>query len=48
LLEKWILFIRKNIKNKNNEPIKTWIPWNPVAMKKIEPKTPSENEKNDV
>jgi len=25
--------------NRNNVPINTWVPWNPVATKKVEPYT---------
>lgn len=43
-----MFIIRINIKIKKIEPIKTWIPWNPVAIKKIEPKHPSLKEKKDI
>lgn len=43
--EKWYLFIIINIMVRNKEPIKTWIPWNPVEIKKIDPKILSEKEK---
>ena len=36
------------MKIKKIVPIKTWIPWNPVAIKKIEPKHPSLKQKNEV
>ena len=41
---KWFNIIL--IKDTNNEivPTKTWKPWKPVAMKKVEPKIPSEIE----
>lgn len=41
-----IIFLSRFIeKNKKIEPINTWRPWNPVAMKKLEPKAVSEIEK---
>lgn len=45
--EKWNLFIRNRQIIKNDVPIITWSPWNPVAIKKVEPYTESEIEKGD-
>jgi len=33
--------------NKKEVPIKTWIPWNPVAIKKQEPYAASAMENSD-
>lgn len=37
ILEKWIFIIRYKEINKKIDPINTCKPWNPVAIKKIEP-----------
>lgn len=37
ILDRWPLYIRIRQINKNVVPIITWIPWNPVAIKKVEP-----------
>ena len=37
LFEKWINIFRKKQINKNVVPINTWIPWNPVAKKNVDP-----------
>lgn len=31
------LYVRIKQINKNKDPIKTWIPWNPVARKNVDP-----------
>ena len=41
LLVKWFKTIRIKETHKATVPINTWKPWNPVAMKKHEPKTES-------
>ena len=39
---KWLNNNRTKQTAKNTVPTKTWKPWKPVAMKKVEPKIPSE------
>lgn len=39
LFEKWWLIVRLKHTNKNDDPIKTWAPWNPVATKNVDPYT---------
>jgi len=38
--------LNRNIEIKRKvDPIKTWIPWNPVAIKNVDPKVESDIEK---
>jgi len=40
------MFLNRSIEIRRNvDPIKTWIPWNPVAMKNVEPNAESDIEK---
>lgn len=39
VLEKWDFVVRNILISKKDVPINTWIPWNPVAIKKIDPYT---------
>lgn len=43
-LEKWNIKWRIKQINRNVVPINTWIPWNPVAIKNVDPYTESEIE----
>lgn len=45
--EKWRLFIRNQHTIKKDVPIITCRPWNPVAIKKVDPYTESEIENGD-
>lgn len=47
-LEKWAFNDRTQITNKNKVPTITWNPWNPVAIKKAEPKIESLIIKEDI
>ena len=44
-----IIIFHKNKKftNRNEVPISTWSPWNPVAIKKMVPKHESDSENSD-
>lgn len=42
LLVNWLLINRTQIYNKNKVPTITWNPWNPVAIKNVDPYTESE------
>ena len=37
LLEKWLFKCRIKHTNKKEDPINTCSPWNPVAIKKVDP-----------
>lgn len=38
---KWNIISRRRQADTKEDPMITWKPWNPVAMKKVEPYTPS-------
>jgi len=39
------MFLNRNIEIKRNvDPIRTWIPWKPVAIKNVDPKAESDIE----
>jgi hypothetical protein len=41
-----IIFLNRIIEIKRNvDPISTWMPWNPVAIKNVDPKVESDIEK---
>jgi len=42
LFEKWWRYVRIKHTKRNEDPIKTWAPWNPVATKNVDPYTLSE------
>ena len=37
VVEKWDMIVRIKHTRRNDEPISTWAPWNPVATKKVDP-----------